>query len=386
MSSSLSRRELGFAALGSVAVGQQNVYDGPLQGVESKVDLQAFDPLVWLRQRHASAPLQLTFRAGNRVEAEHWQRELRARVTQLIGGFPGHRCALKPQTLETRDFEDHRREKLVFQSRPGVGVLAYLLTPKTGKPPYPTVICHPGHSRGADDLVGLGGDPARRPEWLTFQHDYALRLPAHGVAAVVIEPLAFGCRRDPVTRAKGPEEWACQPVAAAALLFGETMIAWRVFDVMRTIDWIETRKELDSSHVGGIGISGGGTAMLFSAALEERIRAVMVSGYLNTFRDSILSLEHCIDNYVPGILNWAEMYDVAGLIAPRPLFAEAGTQDEIFPIAAFHDSFARVRRIYEVLEAPAALDKEVFEGPHDFRGTRGIPFLARHLRTLPQNG
>ena len=60
----------------------------------------------------------------------------------------------------------------------------------------------------------------------------------------------------------------------------------------------------------------------------------MISGYLNTFRDSIMSLSHCIDNYVPGILNWAEMYDVAGLIAPRPLFVESGIKDDIFPIEA----------------------------------------------------
>ena len=96
------------------------------------------------------------------------------------------------------------------------------------------------------------------------------------------------------------------------------MIGWRVHDVMRTIDWIGTRKELDVSRVGCMGISGGGTCTLFSAALEPRIRAAMVSGYLNTFRDSVFSLSHCIDNYIPGILNWAEMYDVAGLIAPRP--------------------------------------------------------------------
>ena len=50
-----------------------------------------------------------------------------------------------------------------------------------------------------------------------------------------------------------------------------------------------------------------------------------------------MSIAHCIDNYVPGILNWAEMYDVAGLIAPRPLFSEAGEQDTIFPIAASID-------------------------------------------------
>ena len=72
---------------------------------------------------------------------------------------------------------------------------------------------------------------------------------------------------------------------------------------------------------------GGGTCTLFSAALDPRIQMAMVSGYLYTFRDSIFSLSHCIDNYVPGILNWAEQYDVAGLIAPRALFAESGEKD-----------------------------------------------------------
>ena len=131
------------------------------------------------------------------------------------------------------------------------------------------------------------------------------------------------------------------------------MIGWRVYDVMRTIDWIETRKELDAKRVGCMGISGGGTCTTFSAALEPRINAAMVSGYLNTFRDSIMSVSHCIDNYVPGILNWAEMYDVAGLIAPRPLFVESGEKDKIFPIAASRESFARVKKVYAVFDAAA---------------------------------
>src|SRR5207237_10807232 len=117
---------------------------------------------------------------------------------------------------------------------------------------------------------------------------------------------------------------ACQPAAGDALLLGETMIGWRAYDVMRTIDWIATRPELDAKRVGCMGISGGGTCTLFSTALDSRIRAAMVSGYLNTFRDSIMSLSHCIDNYVPGILNWAEMYDVAGFIAAAVPFDEAG--------------------------------------------------------------
>jgi hypothetical protein len=128
-----------------------------------------------------------------------------------------------------------------------------------------------------------------------------------------------------------------------------------------------------------MGISGGGTCTLFSTALERRIRAAMVSGYLNTFRDSVFSLSHCIDNYIPGVLQWAEMYDIAGLIAPRPLFAESGERDDIFPIAASRASFARVKKIYE---SSALADLTAQERPSTTpiaSRRRWIAFLKQHL-------
>jgi hypothetical protein len=157
------------------------------------------------------------------------------------------------------------------------------------------------------------------------------------------------------------------------------MIGWRVYDVMRAIDWIETRPALDAKRVGCTGISGGGTCTLFSTALEPRIRGALVSGYLNTFRSSIMSVSHCIDNYVPGILNWAEAYDVAGLIAPRPLFSEGGDRDPIFPVAATRASFERVKKVYAVFGAPEAIGQQIFDGEHEFHGVQGLPFLARAL-------
>ena len=36
------------------------------------------------------------------------------------------------------------------------------------------------------------------------------------------------------------------------------MIGWRVYDVMRAIDWIETRPDLDAHRVGCMGISEAG--------------------------------------------------------------------------------------------------------------------------------
>jgi dienelactone hydrolase len=382
MAQKISRRALGLAAIGTAAYSQSEPakkYGGALEGWEAKVDLKEFDPVRWTLERHGAAPLRLAFRATTRKQAEAWQQKLRAKLAELLGGFPEPRAPLHPQTLEVREYPAYRREKFIYRSRPGNAVLAYLITPAAAKSPMPVVVCIPGHGRGVDDIVGIdeyGKDRTGKPG---YQHDFALQVAERGMAAVAIEPMAFGCRRDSITAQKGLGTSACQPSAGSALLLGETMIGWRVYDVMRAIDWIETHPALDAKRVGCMGISGGGTCTLFAAALEPRIHAAFMSCSLNTFRSSIMSLSHCIDNYVPGILNWAEMYDVAGLIAPRPFFSEGGDRDDIFPVAATRESFEQVKKLYEVFGAPDATGQEIFSGEHEFRGTEGLPFLARAL-------
>jgi dienelactone hydrolase len=351
---------------------------GAIAQATSAQDSDELDPVRWTQERYESAPLRLTFGATNRSDAESWQRELRAKVVELLGGFP-KRTPLHPKTLEVREYASYRRERVVIQTRPGVALVGYLLTPKSRKPPYPTVIAIPGHGRGLDDIVGIdehGSDRINKPG---YQHDFALQAVEHGLAVFAIEPMGFGNRRDERTRAKGVQASACQPAAGSALLFGETMIGWRVWDVMRCVDLIGTRSELDATRVGCMGISGGGTCTLFSSALDLRIKAAFVSGYLNTFRDSIMAVSHCIDNYVPGILNWAENYDIAGLIAPRPLFSEGGDRDPIFPVGATRESYSRVKKVYEVFGAGSRVQQEIFEGEHVFHGVRGLPFLAEAL-------
>lgn len=385
MPSKVNRRQFGLAAAALSAAGaapaaETSPYTGALDGLENKVSLPDFDPVLWTMGRHARAPLALTYKPANKRATEAWQKKLRGKLTELLGGFPKERSPLQPVTLEVRDFPGYRREKFVIQTQPGMAQLGYLLTPRGASGPLATMICVPGHGRGVDDIVGIDEKGRDRTDKAGYQHDFALQVVEAGLAAVAIEPLAFGCRRDPRSKKKNLTTSACQPVAGAALLLGETMVGWRTYDVMRTVDWIETRKELDPARVGLMGISGGGTVTSFAAALEPRIKAAMISGYLNTFRDSIIAMSHCIDNYVPGILNWCENYDVASLIAPRPLYVESGERDNIFPIAASKEAFARVKQVYTALGAADAAQHETFDGEHLFHGGAGIPFLAKQLR------
>jgi hypothetical protein len=104
-----------------------------------------------------------------------------------------------------------------------------------------------------------------------------------------------------------------------------------------------------------------------------------VSAYFNTFRDSIVSISHCPDNYVPGMLQDMEMYDLSGLVAPRALFVESGRNDRIFPIAGYERAVAKAREIYKVYGAADRFGAETHDGAHEVHLVGAFDFLERAL-------
>ena len=148
----VSRRELGQLAAGIAAAGAVPLeaqtsaptpsgYIGPLTGISADIANRRFDPVAFTRDLYAAAPRRLRFQAQTRAQGERWQKDLRSKLSELVGGFPVERAPLRPMTLETRAFPGYRREKVVFDSRPGVSVLAYVLIPNNATMPSPVVIC-----------------------------------------------------------------------------------------------------------------------------------------------------------------------------------------------------------------------------------------------------
>ena len=99
--------------------------------------------------------------------------------------------------------------------------------------------------------------------------------------------------------------------------------------------------------------------------LDERMKATVISGYTNTFKGSIMDRRHCLDNYIPGILEYTEMPDLIGLIAPRALFIEAGNVDHLFPLDQVSFAIEKLTKIYQVFDAEQSLASHLFEGGHE---------------------
>lgn len=348
-----------------------------------------FQPMSYIDHLYEHNQPELAFTAQTVEEWKKWRRKLKARVLECLGGMDEPRCDLQPEILERKQMDGYVREKVVYQTRPGMAVPAYVLIPDGVLPPTPSlkgggkrlpaVVCASGHGHGKDDLVGIDENGKQRTSGSSYQNDFAIQMVKRGFIAIAPEHLGFGERRDPPAIKLGGGHSSCQQHSLAALLFGRTNSGLRVYDIMRCIDYLETRAEVDPKRIGCLGISGGGLVTLFSAAVEDRLKACLVSGYTNLFRDCIIPLNHCVDNYIPGLLKYAEMPDIAALTAPRAFFAESGSRDPIFPVKATREAFARIRRTYDLLGIPDKCGLHIFNDEHVFNGSKGIPFLEKWL-------
>ena len=176
---------------------------------------------------------------------------------------------------------------------------------------------------------------------------------------------------------------SCNLLNHMAIPLGQTVTGMWTWDLMRLVDYAQTRPEVDPARIACGGLSGGGLQTLWLAALDERVRAAVISGYFYGYKDSLLRLnENCSCNYVPGLWNLADIGDIAALIAPRPIFIETGDVDSLNGprgLINVTEQLAITRRAYDLLGTGAHVRHHIFPGPHMWCGEQSIPWLCEVL-------
>lgn len=339
-------------------------------------------PAYGLWQQYQPEKARYAFQAKTLTEAQAWQVEVRKALAETIGlrGVSDH--PLQPQLIESVDKGDYIREKVLLQTSAQTLMPVYLLIPKQSQGPLPTVLAFHGHGYGVKDIVGLWEDGQERNLPDGYHKDFAVELCRAGFFVAAPEIACFGERQtdfstlNPVLEQPVPS--SCTHAAMLAFHLGTSVLGMRIQDGLRLVDYLETRPEAEVNRLGAMGISGGGMHAFFSTCLDQRIRACVISGYFSTFRDSILAMAHCACNFVPGLGQFGEMYDLAGLIAPRPMLVESGSYDSIFPRTAVEQSVARATDIYKVFDNQA-IETDYFEGRHQISGKKAYEFLKKAL-------
>ncbi|WP_274653416.1 alpha/beta hydrolase family protein [Paenibacillus humicola] len=319
-------------------------------------------------------PSESLDRVTSREEWNVWRERLRHRFVSLLGGFPSEAPDLSPEVIESEDCGEYTRERIQIQTFPGLFMPVYVLVPKKrGARSEAVIACH-GHGYGSKDIVGLTENGEKKTGDPGYQKNFAVELVRRGYITVAPELLGFGDRKL-AEEAQSPN--SCHRLSTFLLAMGRTMAGYRVYETLRCVDYLRSRGDVDADRIGCMGISGGGLVCSFAAAVDPRITAAVVSGFTNTFRASILSIHHCVDNYVPGLSLAAEMPDLLGLIAPRPLLIEAGSRDPIFPVDATLKAYETIKSVYKLLGREEKVELDLFEGVHEISGNVAYDWFRR---------
>jgi len=305
-----------------------------------------FDPSKFYKEQFKNITPSLSFDKNNNFF--EWRKQVGEALNMLLG-MPEAVTDAKP-IIEYRDNSNELFDEIrfVFESEPDYFVPCHLIAPKNIVGKLPLVICLQGHTTGMHISLARAKYENDQDAINSGDRDFALSAVKQGYAALVMEQRGFGENTQHITESP----WgSCHTPSMQALMLGRTMVGDRAFDVKRAIDSISHFDFLDLKKIGIMGNSGGGTTSFFAACVEPRIALAMPSCYFCTFEASIFSLFHCQCNFIPNILNYFEMPDLACLIAPRPLIIVSGLNDPIFPYPEVLKAFDKVKQIYAAANA-----------------------------------
>jgi dienelactone hydrolase len=331
-------------------------------------------------------PAEFAFTATTPEALLKWQAAFRPRLQQALGlhniaaDLSGYTPWAEPVggADSAVDCGSYVRETWRLWVEPTVPLPFYLLRPnRAGSDPLPLVLTPHGHNH-PHIYAGIAHTDQERSSMQAGERDIAVQAAMEGYLAIAPTTRAFGETRTEQDIAENRVH-SCRTQLMHDLLVGRTPIGDRVWDISRLIDWAGATQNIDAQRIAITGNSGGGTISLFAAACEPRISVAVPSSYFCTFAGSIGSIHHCDCNYVPGILRLGEMYDVAGLIAPRPFCAIAGQDDPIFPIEYVRQAYEKLARIYTVAGVPERCELFIGHEGHRYYKDGSWRFIRRHF-------
>jgi len=339
-----------------------------------------------------TAGRQLAFKGRTRRDALVWQKKLRAKLAELLGMGTCERTKPRAKCHGREDMGSYWREDWTIHTEPDVIMPFYVLVPKDIRKGErrPAVLCPHGHgSGGRSSPAGRADIPIIARKITAHNYDYAVQLVRLGFVTFAMDARGFGQRRIQVNVQKDkedPESYinsSCHELLIMSYPLGQTIAGQWAWDLMRLLDYAETRPEIDPQRIGSAGLSGGGHQTLYLSALDSRVKAAVVSGYFYGVKDSLIRIaNHCFCNCVPRLWTYADMGDLGGLIAPRGLLIETGDRDSLNGKSGVGNTTTQVdytRKVYRAMGCPGQLAHHVFSGGHVWCGEQALPWLKKQL-------
>ncbi|HYM09998.1 MAG TPA: acetylxylan esterase [Bryobacterales bacterium] len=109
--------------------------------------------------------------------------------------------------------------------------------------------------------------------------------------------------------------------AYRAFVVGKTLVGMRAEDIIRAIDLLTSRQDIDRSKIMALGHGVSGVPLLHAAILDDRIGRVILENTLASYRDAIdRPIHRNLDEVaIPGVLRRYDLGDLLLALSPRPV-------------------------------------------------------------------
>ncbi len=283
------------------------------------------------------------------------QDRMRDFLRAQLGHFPA-KTPLNARVVRRDERQGYAVERILYESRPRHYVTALLYLPDT-PPPHPAVLVACGHT--------ANGKSSK-----TYQR-VGILLANSGMAALVYDPIGQG-ERYQVLRPDGRPRFENgvehMLVATSSIPLGLSAASYRIWDGIRGLDYLVSRKDIDPDRLGLTGSSGGGLVTTHLMALDERIACAAPSCYITHVKEMLETQgpgdsEHQLYGEIAQGLGHA---DYLMIRAPKPTLICAASRDEMFDISGSWRSLREAKRFYGRLGHPERVNLVEADVVHGF--------------------
>lgn len=252
-----------------------------------------------------------------------------------------------------------RISRVFIETLPGMNTYGLFFRP-TGKGPFPLVISQHGGDGTPELCSGFFGS--------ANYNDMTRRILRKGIAVFAPQLLLWNSERFGPRHEKDVIDRRLKQI-------GGSLAALELHRIVRSLDYLVTRKDIDAKRIGMIGLSYGGFYTLFAAAIDARIKVAVSSCFLNNRK-----IYDFADWVWFNAANQLMDAEVGALVCPRPLYVEVGRKDDLFHVRHARPEAGKLEAIYRRLGIPQAFHYEEHSGGHELdKSDQGINFLCRHL-------
>ena len=287
------------------------------------------------------------------------QEAMRETLRSIMGPFP-KRTPLNARVTGHIERPDLEVEKIVFESMPGFTVTGCLFLPRDRCEKTSGVLFCSGHSAN-----GFRAE---------HYQNVILNLARKGFIVFAFDPIGQGERLqyfEPETRTSriGGSTKEHSYVNNQCFISGSSVARYFIWDGIRALDYLASRPEVDPDRLGCHGLSGGGTQTAYVSAIDERVQAAAIAGYITQF-EWLLKTQGVADGEQNLYQSWAHGFDLPDLVqvrAPNPTLMMVTTRD-FFPIRGARDAYRESLGVYNAYHCPEKL--QIVEDDHRHGYTR----------------